>query len=246
MNSATLPAQPFTHIETIAFDADDTLWHNEDGFHHVAEQFAALVTPHADPTVNVLDALMERERVNVTIFGYGVKSSTFSMIETANDLTRHSVTGAQLAKITDEIVSLGRWLLTRETLVFDDAQPVLSELAGRYRMVLITKGDSHHQLAKVDESGLRPYFDHVEVVAEKDAATYSALANRHQYDLTEFLMVGNSIKSDVLPVLEAGGVAVHIPYAITWGLEQAEVPAEHPALNRFRQASRLRDVPALL
>ncbi len=233
-------------VETIAFDADDTLWHNEDGFHRVEQQFNELVTPHADSTVDVMAALSDCERNNVKVFGYGVKSFTFSMIETANALTKHHVSGAQLAAITDEIVGFGRWLLTRETVVFDDASTVLSQLASKYRTVLITKGDSHHQLSKVRESGLAQFFDHVEVVAEKDTDTYFRLAEEHGYKIDRFLMVGNSVKSDVLPVLDVGGLAVHIPYKFTWGLELAEVQPEHPAVHRFYRAERLRDIPVLL
>jgi putative hydrolase of the HAD superfamily len=239
-------SEPLHHIDTIAFDADDTLWHNEDGFHHVEQQFSALVSPHVEDSVDVLHHLAQRERTNVKVFGYGVKSFTFSMIETANALTRGVIDGRELASITDQLVDYGRWLLTRDTIVFDEAQHVLTQLSSNYRLVLITKGDQHHQLAKVDESGLGYHFDHIEVVSEKDVATYQGLADQHQFDLGAFMMVGNSVKSDILPVLDAGGTAVHIPYRFTWDLERAEVPDEHPARSRFIQATSLADVLALL
>jgi putative hydrolase of the HAD superfamily len=229
------------HIETIAFDADDTLWHNEDGFHSVEQQFAAMVRPHVADGTDVLAQLAQRERSNVTIFGYGVKSFTFSMIETANALTRGSIDAVGLASITDQIVELGRWLLTRDTVVFEDAAHVLERLSA-YRLVLITKGDQHHQLSKVDESGLAAHFDHIEVVSEKDVATYEGLAARHQYGLEEFLMIGNSVKSDILPVLDAGGTAAHIPYHYTWNLELAEVPELHPGRSRLLQLRTLTDL----
>ncbi len=229
------------HIDTIAFDADDTLWHNEDGFHRVEQQFATMVGTYVAADIDVLGELAQRERSNVKVFGYGVKSFTFSMIETANALTRGSIDAKALASITDQIVELGRWLLTRETVVFDDAAKVLERL-GNYRLVLITKGDQHHQLSKVDESGLAQHFDHIEVVSEKDVATYQGLATRHQYELDRFLMIGNSVKSDILPVLDAGGTAVHIPYQYTWDLERAEVPELHPGRARLLELRTLTDL----
>jgi putative hydrolase of the HAD superfamily len=235
-----------TKIDTIAFDADDTLWHNEDGFHHVEQAFAELVRPHTDGPVDVLQRLAHTERANVSVFGYGVKSFTFSMIETANELMKGSVNADQLAKAINQIVAHGRWLLTRPTVVFEDAEEVLSELTHQYRLLLVTKGDSHHQLSKVAESGLSKYFDHIEVVGEKNTATYADLAKMHGFELQQFLMIGNSVKSDVLPVLDAGGCAVHIPYTYTWDLELAEVPPDHPGLPRFHRATSLRDVPELL
>jgi putative hydrolase of the HAD superfamily len=235
-----------SHIDTIAFDADDTLWHSEDGFHRVGEQFVELLTPFVPAETNILKQLAQREKANVAVFGYGVKSSTFSMIETANTLTRGGIGADDLASVTDQIVELGRWLLTRDTVVFTDAAHVLAQLSETYRLVLITKGDQHHQLSKVDESGLAVHFDHIEVVSEKDIDTYQGLATRHNYDLVNFVMIGNSVKSDILPVLDAGGTAIHIPYQFTWDLEQAEIPDAHPGRNRFIEATSLRDVLTLL
>ncbi len=232
-------------IETIAFDADDTLWHNEDGFHHIEQEFSALVKPYVSD-VDPLDALAARERENVQVFGYGVKSFTFSMVEVASALTKDQLTATRMSEVVHEIVGFGRWLLTRETVVFDDAIPVLDALGGRYRLVLISKGDTHHQMTKVRESGLREHFDHVEIVTEKDPDTYRELGTRHGFDLDRFVMVGNSVKSDILPVLEIGGHAVHIPYTFTWALERAEITEDHPALSRFRQLDRLGQVPSLL
>ncbi len=232
-------------VETVAFDADDTLWHNEDGFHQVEQQFAALVTPYA-AGVDPLAALADKERENVTVFGYGVKSFTFSMVEVASALTKLHTDAKTMSEMVHEIVGYGRWLLTRETVVFEDAVPVLDALAGRYRLVLISKGDAHHQLSKVRESGLHDHFDHVEIVNEKDPATYRGLGTKHRFDLERFVMVGNSVKSDILPVLEIGGHAVHIPYTFTWALEHAEITEDHPARARFRQLDRLAQVPDLL
>ena len=233
-------------IETVAFDADDTLWHNEDGFHQVEQQFVALVTPYLTVPVDPLEVLATKERDNVQVFGYGVKSFTFSMIEVATTLTKSMLSATAMSEMVHEIVHYGRWLLTRETVVFDDAMPVLDALAGRFRLVLISKGDSHHQLSKVRESGLQHHFTHVEIVAEKDPATYRSLSAVHGFDLQSMAMVGNSIKSDILPVLEVGGHAVHIPYQYTWALERAEISDDHPGRARFHRLDRLAQVPDLL
>jgi putative hydrolase of the HAD superfamily len=233
-------------LETIAFDADDTLWHNEDGFHHVEQQFAALVSPHLTTPVDPLEVLAAKERENVTVFGYGVKSFTFSMIEVASALTKARLSATAMSEMVHEIVGLGRWLLTRETVVFEDSMPVLEQLAGRYRLLLVSKGDTHHQMSKVHESGLRSHFDHVEIVAEKDPSTYRALAEKYSFDLRTMLMVGNSVKSDILPVLDVGANAVHIPYTFTWALERAEITAEHPGWTRYWRLNRLGELPSLL
>jgi putative hydrolase of the HAD superfamily len=234
------------HIDTIAFDADDTLWHNEDGFHRVEHEFRDMVAAVVGPDVDVLGRLTDRERANVKVFGYGVKSFTFSMIETATELTEGHVSAPKLGEMMRDIIEHGRWLLTRPTEVFEDAARVIDHLSTDYRLVLITKGDPHHQLAKIDESGLRHHFHHVEVVSEKDPQTYSALAERHGFELSNLLMVGNSIKSDVLPVLAVGGQAAHIPYTFTWALEEAHLDEGHPAAHRVVRLEKLADVPALL
>jgi putative hydrolase of the HAD superfamily len=233
-------------LSTIAFDADDTLWHNEDGFHQVEKHFAALLADRVDPGIDVMGELEQAERNNVKFFGYGVKSFTFSMIETATRLTEGRVSSAELASIIQSVIEQGRWLLSRPVQLLDDVSDVLTELAPDYRLLLVTKGDSHHQMAKVEESGLAKHFDHVEVVREKDPSTYLELANRHGVDVTTMLMVGNSVKSDILPVLEIGGHAIHIPYQFTWALERADIDDDHPGRARFARVNSVRDLRLLL
>jgi putative hydrolase of the HAD superfamily len=246
-----------SNLDTIAFDADDTLWHNEDGFHRVEARFAELLGNHLDGQVNgevngvgapvdVLGELADVERRNVKVFGYGVKSFTFSMIETATRLTAGRIEAAPLAAMVNELIEHGRWLLTRPVEMFDGVTDLLSDLAPDFRLILVTKGDPHHQLAKVNESGVAKHFDHVEVVAEKDPDTYRELAARHRFDVETMLMVGNSLKSDVLPILDIGGHAVHIPYTYTWALEQAQLDETHPGFHRFTQIATLHELPALL
>jgi putative hydrolase of the HAD superfamily len=238
-----------SNIDAIAFDADDTLWHNEDGFHHVEQRFVELISPFVPELTadQLLGALATTERGNVSVFGYGVKSFTFSMIETANALTARKITAESLAGVTDQIIECGRWLLTRPTVLLPGALDTLGAIAALpYRLLVITKGDSHHQMAKLTESGLKSTFHHVEIVSEKDIHTYGSIADTHGLDMSRLLMVGNSVKSDILPVLEAGGQAVHIPYPVTWALELAEIEAHHRATGRLHELGSLFELPSLL
>jgi putative hydrolase of the HAD superfamily len=237
------------NIEAIAFDADDTLWHNEDGFHSVEQQFVQLVSPHVPEmsAESILATLADTERRNVSVFGYGVKSFTFSMIETANSLTAGRIDAPSLAHVTDRIIQCGRWLLTRPTVLLPGTLDTLNFVASLpYRLLMITKGDSHHQMAKLTESGLKSTFHHIEVVSEKDLRTYGTIAGTHGLDMSRLVMVGNSVKSDILPVLEAGGHAVHIPYAVTWALERAELEEHHRESGRLHELSSMHELPALL
>lgn len=231
-------------ITTLGIDADDTLWHNEDGFHRVEQRFVEIVTPFLAPdtTHDILGTLAERERSNVRVFGYGVKSFTFSMIEAAVSLSGGTINALQLTNLIDE----GRSLLTRPTEVFDGMHDTLALLADRFDLVLITKGDSHHQNAKVKESGVERWFSSIRVVEEKDPHTYERIVSEQGISPAAFAMVGNSVKSDVLPVLAMGGTAVHIPYALTWALEVATVDEHHLESGRFHALERLAELPALL
>jgi putative hydrolase of the HAD superfamily len=235
-------------ITTIGLDADDTLWHNEDGFHRVEQRFVEIVRPSLPSDsatltdAEILSALAERERNNVTVFGYGVKSFTFSMIETAVALSHGTIPSDRLTLIIDE----GRQLLTRPTELLDGVQETLAKLGTMFRLVLVTKGDHHHQRAKLDESGLARWFSAVEVVSEKDIRTYERIVSEHADSTQRFAMVGNSVKSDVLPVLELGSTAVHIPYRFTWALEQAAVEAHHVGSGRFFELTALAELPALM
>ena len=220
----------------VAFDADDTLWHNEDEFQEAHRAFEALLAPWAD-AATVDQTLYATEMRNLGRYGYGVKSFMLSMLETAVE-----VSGARAdASVMASIMALGHELLDRPAEVLDDVVEVLDAL-DHLDLAVITKGDLHHQLAKVAGSGLADRFSWVEVVAEKDPATYAAVLARHDVAAHDFVMVGNSLSSDVLPVLELGGRAVHVPYHVTWAHEARHDGGGHdvPTLDR------LADLPDLL
>ena len=202
------------HPLTVAFDADDTLWHNEDLFQHVQREYEELLAPWAD-AATVADRLHEVQMENLPRFGYGVKSFTLSMIDAAVRISEGQVDADRITTI----IGYGRRLLDRPVELIDGVEEVLDSL-GHHRLMIITKGDVHDQLAKVAASGLAERFWRVEVVADKDASAYGELLERHGIDPARFVMVGNSLRSDVLPVLELGGTAIHVPYPVTWRYEE--------------------------
>ena len=202
------------HPLTVAFDADDTLWHNEDLFQDVQREYEELLSPWAD-AATVDDRLHEIQMTNLPRFGYGVKSFTLSMIEAAACISGGEIDAGHITTI----IGYGKRLLDRPIELIDGVEEVLDAL-GHHRLMVITKGDVHDQLAKVAASGLAERFWRVEVVPDKDANVYGELLERHGIDPSRFVMVGNSLRSDVLPVLELGGSAVHIPYPVTWRHEK--------------------------
>ncbi|WP_029009159.1 HAD family hydrolase [Azospirillum halopraeferens] len=223
-------------IDTIGFDGDDTLWHNESLFSMTQDRFRTLLGHAADPeTLN--RRLLDVERANLRFYGYGIKGFVLSMIETAIDVTDGRVSGHDIATL----VAFGKTMLAHPVELLDGVEAALDALAGRHRLLLITKGDLFDQESKVARSGLAERFAAVEIVSEKDAATYRRILDRHGVDPRRFLMVGNSVRSDVLPVLEAGGHAVHVPYHVTWAHEEAKPPADG-----YRRIDTLRALPALL
>jgi putative hydrolase of the HAD superfamily len=226
---------------TIGFDADDTLWHNEDHFHAVEQEFASAMAPWTSSS-EALTRLAETERRNLKIFGYGVKGFTISMIETALELSSGSIRSTVLQNLIEH----GKDLHTRAPRLLPDVDAVLEALHGRYRLILITKGDLHHQEGKVGESGLADFFDHVSVVAEKDPRTYRRVLASAGVAANNFVMIGNSLKSDILPVVEIGGTGAHIPYEFTWVHERAEVSDSLRASQRFHELDSIASVPALI
>jgi putative hydrolase of the HAD superfamily len=225
-------------ITTVAFDADDTLWHNESIFHLTQQRYFALLKHHGDVD-HMMARLLEVERKNLALYGYGVKGFTLSMIETAIDLTR----GAVPARTIQEIMDLGRAMLEHPVEPLPGVAETLAKLHGKVRLVMITKGDLLNQEQKLARSGLGENFDAIEIVSEKDADTYRRIARRHGIAVDDAVMIGNSLKSDVLPALEAGLWGIHIPYHITWAHERAEPPANSP---RFAELDSIADLPAWL
>jgi putative hydrolase of the HAD superfamily len=225
-------------LTTIGFDADDTLWHNERIFRLTEERFVALLGDHA-PAPDVTRRLLEAEKRNLEIYGYGIKGFTLSMIETALELTDGKVPSAAL----QEILAAGRDMLRHPVEIFPEVRETLEHLRGTYRLVLITKGDLFDQERKLAASGLAELFDGVEIVSDKTAATYQRVFARHGDGAARAMMIGNSVKSDILPAIEAGSWGVHVPYHITWALEHAEPPLDHP---RFKRVAHLGEIARLV
>lgn len=227
-------------IEVIALDGDDTLWHSEHLFVDTQDRFRDLVRPHVGLDDAALDArLLEVERRNLPLFGYGVKAFTLSLVETAIEVTDGRIPGRDLQAVLD----LGKVLIDHPVELLDGVRDAVDALTDRYRVMVITKGDLLHQETKVARSGLAELFWRVEIVSEKDEATYQRILHRHRIAPAGFVMVGNSVRSDVLPVLAIGGRAVHVPYSVTWALEHAE---PDPDLHDFPVLDSLAHLPACI
>jgi putative hydrolase of the HAD superfamily len=223
----------------IGFDADDTLWHNENIFEQVHERYRALLARyHEAETVN--RTLFATEMKNLELYGYGVKGFTLSAIETAIKLTDGKISAEEIQTLID----LGRDMLAHPVELLDGVAETLAALAGTHRLLVITKGDLRDQERKLAKSGLGAHFQHVEILSEKDESSYAALLRRHAIAPTEFLMVGNSLKSDILPVLALGGAGAYVPYHLTWGHERTDRTPDAP--GRFFQLTSIRELPALL
>lgn len=222
-------------ITTVGLDADDTLWHNENIFRLNHDRFCDLLAEVAER--GDLEAkLAEVERRNLRLYGYGVKGFTLSMIETAMELTG----GEAPSQVIREILAVGREMLTEPVEPLPGVEDALDELSKSYRLVLITKGDLLHQEQKLAASGLGDLFAAVEIVSEKDASTYARVFDRHGTGAAEAVMCGNSMRSDILPAIEAGSWAAHVPYPLTWAHEVAEAPVGH---DRFVELASIRDLP---
>lgn len=226
--------------EVIALDGDDTLWHSESFFADTHQRFADLLAPHADVAA-LEERLLAAERRNLALFGYGIKGFTLSMIETAIAVSDGAVEARDIATILD----WGKEMLAHPVELIDGVEETVEALAASHRLVLVTKGDLFHQESKVARSGLADRFEHVAIVAEKDQPTYRRVMCTVGVAPDGFLMVGNSVRSDVLPVVELGGLAVHIPYHVTWELERAELPVAD-GTGRVWELEDIRQLPALL
>ncbi len=225
-------------LSTIAFDADDTLWENEQIFHLTEQRFRELIASHTK-IEDLGQSLLETERKNLRYYGYGIKGFTLSMIETAIEVTGGTIP----ARDIQEIIQAGREMRDHPASPFPHVERVLKSLTGDYRLLVITKGDLFDQERKIAQSRLGGYFDDVEIVSEKTAATYRRIFDQYGDGPGRSLMVGNSLKSDILPALEAGAYGVHIPHALTWAMEQAEEPLDH---EKFHQLQSIQDLPDLI
>ena len=221
-------------ITTIGFDADDTLWHSERFFRITQERFVGLLEDYGDHEI-IKRGLLDVERRNLRLYGYGVKGFTLSLVETAIELTEGRIDARGISKI----LAWGRDMLTHSVEPLPGVRDVLQDLVDQFELVLITKGDLFDQERKVAQSGLAEFFSTVEIVSEKDAAVYQRIFGSHSASIERSVMVGNSMRSDVLPMLEAGGWAVHIPYEITWEHELADDPDDTKKMLRISSMSEL-------
>jgi putative hydrolase of the HAD superfamily len=226
-------------LDAIGFDADDTLWNNETLYTEAKEEFARALSPYSTPD-QARRRLDEIELNNLDDYGYGIKSFALSMVEAAVDISGGRVTGEEV----EHILGIVRAMLSADVRLFPHAESTLAALAATHRLMLITKGDLFEQARKVRRSGLAPYFWAVEIVGDKSAEAYLALLDKYAITPERFLMVGNSIRSDIAPVLEIGGKAVYVPYAETWSHENEGLDALAP--GSYYEVEHLGQLPALV
>lgn len=222
------------HITTVALDADDTLWQNEQFFRLTEQRFSALLKDYTD-VPDLTNQLITAVTRNLSFYGFGIKGFTLSMVETALEVTDHRVPGTVIA----EILAAGRELLSHpvETLPYVDQ--ALSQLQETHRLILVTKGDIFDQERKLAASGLAEFFAAIEIVSDKTPATYARIFAQHTDGANRTVMVGNSLKSDILPALAAGGFAVYVPHELTWSYEHAEEPVGEQRYARIEHLGQL-------
>lgn len=229
-------------IDLVALDADDTLWHMESLFHMTHEKFTDLLSAYHTPQW-IEKKLFETEMNNLKHFGYGVKGFTLSMIETAIQLTEGRIKGSEI----ETIIDFGKQMLQAPVKLLKYAENTVKTLAASFPLMLLTKGDLFDQESKIARSGLSRYFDHIEICSHKNTAAYTAILKNQGIPPNRFLMVGNSLKSDILPVLELGGHAVFIPYEYCWEHEKIESPQELPEkYPNFHQLEHIGQLPGVL
>ncbi|MFT5753150.1 MAG: putative hydrolase of the HAD superfamily [Flavobacterium sp.] len=220
--------------KTIAFDADDTLWHNEPYFDEAQERFCQLFQDYAS-SQEILGLILNHQVKNLPLYGFGIKAFTLSMIEVALQLTNHKISGKGIEKI----ITIGKDLLQKPVELLPNVEDVLIELHGKYKLVVATKGDLKDQHRKLHDSGIGHYFHHIEVLSDKAELDYSKMFGRLECEAKDFLMIGNSLKSDVLPILNLGGFGIHIPYHTTWEYEKINFEIEH---ENFLALSNVKEV----
>ena len=225
-------------LTTIGFDADDTLWQNEQFFALTQSRFADLLAEHAEKD-DLMARLLSAERRNLPHYGFGIKGFTLSMIETAIEVTK----GRVPASVISEILDAGRDMLSHPIELLPQVEATLETLRRDHKLVLITKGDLLDQTRKVEQSGLREYFDAIEIVSHKTSDEYELIFARHGTGADQGLMAGNSMASDVLPMIKAGGWGVLVPHGLTWALEHAQAPKGH---QRYAEIPDLGQLPDLI
>ena len=201
-------------FDLIAFDADDTLWHNETIYSKTQDEFIQLLSKHHSPE-SINQQLYQTEMRNLEYYGYGIKGFVLSMIETAIKLTEGEIRGVDIQKI----VNFSKEMRDAKIQLLEHVEETVLILSEKYKLIIITKGDQLDQETKITRSGIGHYFKYVEIVSEKTQDTYKSLLAKYQIEPGRFLMIGNSLKSDILPVVDIGGKAIYIPYHITWNHE---------------------------
>lgn len=224
-----------TKIKVIGFDADDTLWVNENYFREAEEAFCKLLSPYCSED-DIMPTLYDVEMDNLDIYGFGIKGFMLSMVETANRLCNNPVPKV----LYEQIVQIGKSMLSKPVELLGDVELVLKKLEPAYKLILATKGDLLDQQNKLDKSGLSKYFHHVEVMSNKKERDYKKLIAHLDIQPSEFLMVGNSLKSDILPVVNIGANAIYVPYEITWMHEQ--VTEKEKAMLSYKTVEKLSEV----
>lgn len=226
------------NLTTIGFDADDTLWQNERFFRLTQERFADLLRDHAEPD-HLMQRLLDAEKRNLGHYGFGIKGFVLSMIETAIEVTDQRVPASVIA----ELIATGQEMLRHPIELLPQAREAVEVVARSHRVLLITKGDLLDQERKLAQSGLGDLFDGVEIVSAKTQPVYEAIFARHGDGAARAMMVGNSMRSDVVPIIDAGGWGVHVPHGLVWEIEHAEAPENAP---RFHEISQLGALPELV
>lgn len=226
------------NLTTIGFDADDTLWQNERFFRLTQERFADLLRDHAEPD-HLMQRLLDAEKRNLGHYGFGIKGFVLSMIETAIEVTDQRVPASVIA----ELIATGQEMLRHPIELLPQAREAVETVARSHRVLLITKGDLLDQERKLAQSGLGDLFDGVEIVSAKTQPVYEAIFARHGDGAARAMMVGNSMRSDVVPIIDAGGWGVHVPHGLVWEIEHAEAPENAP---RFHEISQLGALPELV
>lgn len=227
------------NIKVIAFDADDTLWVNEPIFREAEEQCKEILQEYIAPS-ELVEKLYKTEMKNLKLFGYGIKGFMLSLIETAIELSDNNVSGAEIQRI----IELGKDMIQHPVELLEGVEDTLLTLKEEFILMILTKGDLFDQESKIARSGLDPHFEHIEIVSEKKEGVYKEILNHYSFAPAEFLMVGNSLKSDVLPVSNIGGHAVHIPFHITWGHEAID-PTEAER-NGYLELEDITQLPDML
>lgn len=223
----------------IAFDADDTLWVNETIFTHTQEKCKALLSSYVAPEM-MEEKLYETERQNLRHFGYGIKGFMLSMIESAIQLSESKISASEI----QEIINLGKEMISHPVHLLTHVEETIRILSEEFELMIITKGDLFDQESKIARSGMADFFKYVEIVSEKDRSSYQQVMLRNRIDIREVLMVGNSLKSDILPICELGGRAVHIPFHTTWVLEQ--IASHHLEHIRYDTLTHIGQLPKYL